>query len=112
MTEASQMLLVERQSSIPRPRHQSPPVLGVGILLSPYIPTFADVSAPLRTLIKKNAAFVWTETSQAAFCELKHLLTTAPVLAYPRFDPSQSFTLETDASGVSLVPRPFFFPNC
>lgn len=30
------------------------------------------------------------------------MLTTAPVLAYPRFGPNRSFILETDASGIGL----------
>ena len=36
------------------------------------------------------------------FCELKSLLTKAPVPVYPRFGQGQSFLLETDASIVGL----------
>ena len=36
---------------------------------------------------------------ETAFIDLKHLLTTAPVLAYPRFSPD---VLEIDASGIGL----------
>ena len=34
----------------------------------------------------------------AGFERLKELLTTAPVLTYPRFGPGEEFVLETDAS--------------
>ena len=37
-----------------------------------------------------------------AFEQLKDLLTTAPILAYPRFGPGEEFVLETDASGEGL----------
>lgn len=76
--------------------------LGLASYYRRFIPAFAEVSAPLRALMKKNALFVWTSACDTAFGELKRLLTCAPVLAYPRFGPGQSFVLETDASGVGL----------
>ena len=39
---------------------------------------------------------------QSVFDCLKHMLTTAPILAYPRFSPDAEFILETDASGIGL----------
>ena len=39
---------------------------------------------------------------EAAFCKLKELLVTAPLLAYPHFGPDRDFILETDASGIEL----------
>ena len=44
--------------------------------------------------------FYWSDACKEAFRQLKTLLTTAPVLAYPHFD--RDFLLETDASGVGL----------
>lgn len=76
--------------------------LGLASYYRRFMPAFAKVSAPLRALTKKNATFLWTTECETAFVELKHLLTTAPVLAYPRFGPDRSFVLETDASGVGL----------
>ena len=37
-----------------------------------------------------------------AFCKLKDLLITAPVLAYPHFGSDKEFILETDTSGLGL----------
>ena len=76
--------------------------LGLASYYRRFMPAFAKISAPLRALITKHAIFQWTVECEKAFCELKRLLTTAPVLAYPRFGPDRSFILETDASGVGL----------
>ena len=50
----------------------------------------------LHALTKKEVPFLWTPDCQAAFENLKDLLTSAPILAYPDF--SKPFVLETDAS--------------
>ena len=76
--------------------------LGLASYYRRFMPAFAKVSAPLRALTKKNATFQWTSECETAFTELKCLLTTAPVLAYPRFGPDRSFAFETDTSGVGL----------
>ena len=65
-----------------------------------FIPKFATVAHPLHFLTKKDAPFVWTSQCQVAFENLKKLLTSSPVLAFPQFD--RPFILETDASGTGL----------
>ena len=45
-------------------------------------------------------SYQWTSACQIKFDELKQKLTQAPVLAFPNF--SESFILETDASGSGL----------
>ena len=57
-------------------------------------------SGPLCSLIKKDTDFIWTSQCQDTFEELKRLLISAPMLAFPDF--SRSFLLETDASGSGL----------
>ena len=47
--------------------------------------------------MKKEVAWQWSETEDAAFQALKQLITLAPVLVLP--DQSTCFQLETDASG-------------
>ena len=44
--------------------------------------------------------FLWEPAHHEAFCQLKQLLISAPVLAFPDF--TKDFILETDASGVGL----------
>ena len=64
------------------------------------MPGFSQVTAPLNTLTRKDAPFVWTREYQAAFEEFKHLLTSSTVLAYPDF--GRPFILERDAFGAGL----------
>ena len=42
-----------------------------------------EKALPLYHLMKKSDRFVWTPQAEAAFAELKLMLTTAPVLASP-----------------------------
>lgn len=67
-----------------------------------FINGFAGIAAPITELVKvkNNKQFVWTEKAQQAFEELKRCLTTAPVLAMPRYD--SEWILETDASDVGM----------
>ena len=67
-----------------------------------FIARFAAIAAPLHSLLKKDTVFVWSRETECAFDHLKTALTTAPVLAYPRFGPGYTFVLETDASTVGL----------
>ena len=48
----------------------------------------------------KNDAFLWTDSQQQAFLEIKQKMTTAPVLAMPNF--AAPFVLEADASGLGI----------
>ena len=43
---------------------------------------------------------LWTNKSQAAFDNRKHILTVAPVLAHPRYD--RELILDTDASATGI----------
>ena len=61
---------------------------------------FAAVASPLHALTRKDEVFHWSAECQAAFDQLKHLLTTSPITAFPDF--SQAFRLYTHASTVGL----------
>jgi hypothetical protein len=47
-----------------------------------FIPGFADITAPLRELTKKDATFQWTVDCEASVNSIKELLANEPVLAY------------------------------
>jgi hypothetical protein len=61
-----------------------------------FIPDFSKIAKPMTSLLQKDHKFVWTEECEIAFCTLRNLLTTAPVLAQP--DIEKSFDVFCDAS--------------
>ena len=71
--------------------------LGLAYCYRRFVPKFATVASSLHVLTKKDAPFVWT---QRASVNIKRLLTSAAVLAFPQFD--QLFILETYSSGIGL----------
>ena len=76
--------------------------LGLASYYQRFIPGFSKIAEPLNALLKKDVPFQWTRKCQSSFAELKSLLTSAPVLAYPSFGSGKEFILETDASKVGL----------
>lgn len=94
----------DKVNNFPRPTNLTTlrSFLGLASYYRRFVPHFATVAAPLHCLTKKDTPFDWNDECETAFCELKLLLTEAPVLVYPRFGQGSSFLLETDASGVGL----------
>ena len=74
--------------------------LGLASYYRRYVKGFAVIAAPLHMLTKKDVMFHWTPKSQEAFIRLKHLLTTAPITAFP--DSILPFHLYTDTSTLGL----------
>ncbi|KAL6316337.1 hypothetical protein AAG906_017972 [Vitis piasezkii] len=64
-----------------------------------FIKGYGLIAAPLTALLKKNS-FKWTESAKRAFQDLKHAVTSPPVLALPDF--SIPFTIQCDASGIGV----------
>ena len=65
-----------------------------------FVRGFSTIANPLFNLERRATQFYWGEDCEAAFNELKTKLTTAPILAFPKFD--VQFTLTTDASNHGL----------
>ena len=57
--------------------------LGLAGYYRRFVKDFSLVAKPLTNLLKKNVAFQWTDACQRSFDELKHRLTSAPILALP-----------------------------
>ena len=74
--------------------------LGLTNFFIKYMQGYANLTRPLTDLSQKNVPFVWSDACAGAFSNLKHALTTAPVLALP--DPSKPFELVCDASGFGI----------
>ena len=86
----------------PRPTniHELRSFLGLCTYYRRFVPGFANVARSLHDLTKKNRPFVWQLEQEKAFEQLKELLCTAPMLAYPI--PGKKFILDTDASAYGI----------
>ena len=93
---------VEKISNYPAPTNLKSlrQFLGLASYYRRFTPQFSKVAEPIYALTSKNTPFVWTSSCKEAFEQLKRLLTSRPILAFPNSE--QSFTLETDASGLGL----------
>eukprot|EP00253_Pinus_taeda_P014522 PITA_14522 len=61
-----------------------------------FVEGFSRVAYPITSLQKKGKIFKWTSECQQSFEQLKHLLTTAPILSIA--DPNKDYVVCTDAS--------------
>ena len=73
---------------------------GMVTYLSKFVPHLADMTAPLRQLLRKGATWTWTSQNEQAFNNIKQAVASAPVLQY--FDPSKPVVIQTDASSTGL----------
>lgn len=98
---------IEAINSIPTPHDVTglQRFLGMITYLSPFIPKMADETAALRSLLKKDAEFVWTASHDRAFQRIKEIVCKEVTLSY--FDPNKPTTIQVDASlkglGAALV---------
>ncbi|KAJ8033855.1 hypothetical protein HOLleu_24223 [Holothuria leucospilota] len=74
--------------------------LGLCSYYRKFVKNFTHIARPLHRLTEKGKQFLWTEECEKAFNELKHVLTSAPILAFPT--PTDKYILDTDASSDSL----------
>ena len=76
--------------------------MGLANQFSDYSPDMKHAMAPLKGLLSKKNAFVWTDDHQKAMDTMKAILTdpNGPVLRY--FDPELPVKLITDASRTGL----------
>lgn len=65
-----------------------------------FIENFSAIAEPLTKLSKKNVQWEWTEKQDTAYKELKHRLTSTPVLR--QADTSKPYIIKTDASNYAL----------
>lgn len=50
--------------------------------LSKCLPELSEISALLKQLTRQGIEFIWAESQEKAFNEIKRLVTTKPILKY------------------------------
>eukprot|EP00253_Pinus_taeda_P022803 PITA_22803 len=65
-----------------------------------FIKNFYKIAYPLFVLLTKNVEFKWTDDCEKAFNELKHQLSTTPILGGP--DWALPFHISSDASDTAI----------
>jgi hypothetical protein len=88
--------------NFPRPtnRKQLQQFLGLAGYYRKFIPHFADISAILSDLLKKDVKFEWKSDVDKAFLDIKSRLASRPILRPPDF--SLPFHLSVDASNTAI----------
>ena len=89
---------VRRLYDLPSPqnREQLENVLGMANKLQKFAPNLAQITGPMRDLLKSDSEFVWDRPQNEAFQRMKQVIGQHPVLAY--FDHKKPVTLECESS--------------
>ena len=75
-------------------------LLGMANYLAKFIPGMSEITAPLRELLKKQVTWHWAVKHQAAFEEIKEIISNDRILRY--YDVTKPVVLQTDASSKHL----------
>ena len=65
--------------------------LGIATYMSPFVPQLAELTAPLRDLMKQDVDFQWNASHQEAFAKIQDVIATQTTLVY--FDRKKETTI-------------------
>jgi hypothetical protein len=98
-------LKVEAIVQLPPPRTilQLQSLQGKVNFLRCFIANYAEITKGFMDLLKKAIPFLWDEATQRSFDELKHALTTAPLLRPPNYNKDFLLYLAAAESTIDMV---------
>lgn len=91
---------VIRDWPTPRNLKEVQSFLGFANFYRRFIDSYSKIVKPLTNLTQKDVNFIWSNSCESAFQQLKLAFQNAPVLAH--FDPSHQIIVETDASDFAI----------
>jgi hypothetical protein len=71
---------------LPRNSRDVRKFLGTISYVRRHVPSYSSLVSPLTALTSPKAEFKWRPEQQQAFDKIKEILTSEPILGYPRFD--------------------------
>ena len=75
-------------------------LLGMVNHVGKFAPNLAEITKPLRDLLKKESEWIWTIAHETAFQQVKTLLSTAPILQH--YSPKKPTKVSADASSFGM----------
>lgn len=96
----SRKIKAVKEFPVPRTKKSIKQFLGLVGYYRRFISNLASIAKPLTQLLKKDIPFVWNESAQVAFENLRDAICTEPLLQFPDF--KQPFHITTDASDYAL----------
>jgi len=100
VTTDPEKIAAVREWPIPHTKKQLRSFLGFSSYYRKFIKGFSSLAKPLYTLTENKNKFIWEDKCQDAFDELKRVLSSSPVLSFPREE--GEFILDTDASNIGI----------
>ena len=91
-----------RSMKPPQSKKELETFLGMVNYLAKFAPNLSDMTAPLRQLLKGDSEFIWDATHDAAFENVKGIITADPAQILAYYDPAKELTLQVDASQSGL----------
>lgn len=96
---------VEAIKSFPRPAcvPELRRLLGMINFVQKFAPDLADVTRPLRELLKKEVQWIWGDMQERAFSKLKEKMSSPPVLAHYSSDRPTMVSADSSSYGLGAV---------
>ena len=80
----------------PKDRPELETFMGMVTYLTRFAPNLAEITAPMRSLLKTKTEYIWDTPQEGSFNKVKQVLTKTPVLVF--YNQHKPLTLQVDAS--------------